>query len=90
MTSAVSTNLLLPHIQSDRQRPQKFNKSLSSGHTSTAEKKQQNRGVLETAERNEEATGFESAHSKLPNYGGFGDCFVGKKVSPFGLVLRLF
>ena len=48
MTSAVSTNLLLPHIQSDRQRPQKFNKSLSSGHTSTAEKKQQNRGVTLT------------------------------------------
>ena len=46
MTSAFPTNLLLPHIQWDRQRPQNFNKSQSSGHASTAEKKQQNRGVL--------------------------------------------
>ena len=41
MTSAFVTNLLSPHIQTDRLRPQKFNKSQSSGHTSTAEIKLQ-------------------------------------------------
>ena len=46
ITSAYPTNLLSPHIQSDRLRPQKFNKSQSSSHSSTAKKSHQNRAVF--------------------------------------------